>query len=117
LQTPTVIWVHGGIFLLAIEGAWSYAGQTEIHAAEPRVTETSAFEVDLAIEKLKFTNHQVLIKSLQNGLKQGLEKFIMSSINILFLFGIRRNCLRTGRCRSLYLFTRRAVKQIVVIIG
>jgi hypothetical protein len=37
--------------------------QTEIHTAEPLVTERSAFEVDLAIEKLKVTNHQVLIKS------------------------------------------------------
>jgi len=50
--------------------------QTEIHTAEPRVTETSAFEVDLAIENLKFTNHQVLIKSLQNVLKQGLENLL-----------------------------------------
>ena len=39
--------------------------QTEIYTAEPLVPETSAFEVDLAIEKLKITNHQVLIKSHQ----------------------------------------------------
>ena len=38
-------------------------------------------------------------------------------INLLFLFGIRRNCLRSGRSRSLYLSIRRAIKQIVVIIG
>jgi len=40
--------------------------QTEIHTAEPLVPETSAFEVDLDIEKLKVANHQVLIKSHQN---------------------------------------------------
>ena len=37
--------------------------QSEIHTAEPLVPEPSAFEVELAIEKLIFTNHQVLIKS------------------------------------------------------
>jgi hypothetical protein len=38
--------------------------QAEIHTAEPLVPEPSAFEVELAIEKV--TNHQVLIKSQQN---------------------------------------------------
>ena len=41
----------------------------------------------------------------------------MRSINLLRLFGIRKNCLRSGRSRSLYLSIRRAIKQIVVIIG
>ena len=40
--------------------------QTEIHTAEPLVPEPSAFEVEMAIEKLKNTNHQVLIISHQN---------------------------------------------------
>jgi len=40
--------------------------QTELHTAEPLVPELSAFEVELAIEKLKSHNHQVLIKSQQN---------------------------------------------------
>jgi hypothetical protein len=40
--------------------------QTEIHTAEPLVPEPSAFEIELAIEKFKVTNHQVLIKSQQN---------------------------------------------------
>ena len=39
---------------------------TEIHTAEPLVPEPSAFEVELAIEKLNVTNHQVLTKSQQN---------------------------------------------------
>ena len=42
---------------------------------------------------------------------------MIHTINLLFLFEIRRNCLRSGRSRSLYLSTRRATKQIVVIIG
>jgi hypothetical protein len=40
--------------------------QAEIHTAELLVPEPSALEVELAIEKLKVTNHQVLIKYLQN---------------------------------------------------
>ena len=40
--------------------------QTEIHTAEPLVPEPSAFEFEIAIEKLKKTNHHVLVKSQQN---------------------------------------------------
>jgi hypothetical protein len=40
--------------------------QTEIHTVEPLVFDPSAFEFELAIERLKSTNHQVLIKSQQN---------------------------------------------------
>ena len=40
--------------------------QAEIHTVEPLEPEPSAFEVELAIGKLKITNHQVLIKSKQN---------------------------------------------------
>ena len=82
--------------------------------AKPLVPELSAFGVEMAIEKLK--RHKVLIKSQQNWLRQGVEQFTMRSINLL-IFGIRRNCLRSGRGRSLYLSVRRVIKQIVVIIG
>jgi len=40
----------------------------------------------------------------------------MRSVNLLFLFTIRRNCPKTGSSRSLYLSIRRVIKQIVVII-
>jgi len=40
----------------------------------------------------------------------------MRSINLLFLFGIRRNCLRSGRSRSFYLFIRRTIQQNVVTV-
>ena len=40
--------------------------QTELHMAEPLVPEPSGFELELAIEKQKVTNHQVLIKCQQN---------------------------------------------------
>jgi len=41
----------------------------------------------------------------------------MRSIKLLFLFGIMRNCLRSGRSRLFYLSIKRVIKQIVVIIG
>jgi hypothetical protein len=66
--------------------------QTEIHTAEPLVPEPSALEVELAIEKLKSHKSPGLIKS-----QKGVEKFVMRSINLLFLFGIRMNCLRSVR--------------------
>jgi len=40
--------------------------QAELHTAEPPVSEPNTFEDELAIEKLKVTNHQVGIKSQQN---------------------------------------------------
>jgi len=43
--------------------------QTEIHTAESLVPELSASEAEMAIRKLN-TNHQLLIKSQQNLLKQ-----------------------------------------------
>jgi len=52
--------------LLNIHGINDVKQTEEIHTAEPLVPEPSAFEVELAIEKLKCTNHQVLIISQQN---------------------------------------------------
>ena len=40
--------------------------QAEIHTAEPLVPEPSAAEFELAIDKQKATNRQLLIKSRQN---------------------------------------------------
>jgi hypothetical protein len=40
--------------------------QAEMHTAEPLVPEQSAFQVELAIEKLKYTNHQASFKYQQN---------------------------------------------------
>jgi hypothetical protein len=43
-------------------------------------------------------------------------KFALRSINLLFLFGMKRNCLISGRSQLLYLFIRRVIKQTVVTI-
>ena len=63
--------------------------QTERHLAEPLVPEPRAFDVEMAIEKPNDTNHQVLIKSQQNRLKQGVEIIALKSVHLLILFGIK----------------------------
>jgi len=90
--------------------------QTEIHKAEPLVPETSGFEVELAIEKLKSHKSPGIDQIPSELIKAGVRQFAVRCINLLFLFGIRRNCLRSGRGQS-YLSIRRAIKLIVVIIG
>ena len=84
------------------------------HTAEPLMPEPSAFEVELATKKLK--SHKLPgIDQIPAELRQGAEQFAMRSINLLFLFGTRMNCLRSGRSQSLYLSIRRAIKWIVII--
>jgi len=80
--------------------------------SENRQSETSCISLVIYLQ-----NHQVLIKSQQDWLRQWVEQFDMRSINLLFLFGIRRNCRRSGRIWLSYLSIRRVIKQIVVIIG
>ena len=75
-------------------------GQAEIHTAEPLVPEPSASEIELAVDKLKVTNRQVLIKYRLNCLKRGVEQLAWRFINILLLFGRRRNCMKSGRSLS-----------------
>ena len=52
--------------ILQLNALLSLVLDKETHTAEPLVPEPSAVEVELAIEKLKTTNHQVLIKSQPN---------------------------------------------------
>jgi hypothetical protein len=85
------------------------------HTAEPLVTEPSAFQVEMAIEKLRRHKPPDIDESRQNLLKQGVEKFALKSINLLNLSGIRRNFLRGGRSRSLYLSIRRVIKPTIII--
>jgi hypothetical protein len=61
------------------------------------VPELSAFEVEMAIEKLiRQINHQVLIKSQQNRLKQGVEQFVLRSINLSIIVPIYKKDDKTG---------------------
>jgi hypothetical protein len=73
--------------------------QTEIHTAEKLVPEPSAFGVEIAIEMLKrhksTGNDQIPADLIKAG-----SRTILSQIHKL-LFGIRRNCLRSGQSQSL----------------
>jgi len=86
--------------------------QTEIHTTEPLVPESVAFVVELVIEKLKNHKSPGIYHIPAELIKAGGEQFAMRSIQLLFVFGIGRNCLRSGRSRSLYPPIRRAKKQI-----
>jgi hypothetical protein len=52
LQTPTARWRKYFSQLLNVQGV-NDVRQAEIHTVEPLVPEPSAFDVELAIEKLK----------------------------------------------------------------
>jgi hypothetical protein len=68
--------------------------QVEIHTAEPLIPDLSLFEVEIAIANLKR----------------------YKSPDSLILYGIRKNCLISGRSLLLYQFTTGAIKLTVVII-
>ena len=74
--------------------------QTEIHTAEPLVPEPSAFEIELAIEKLKSHKSPGVDQIPAELVKRRVGQFAVRSINLLFPFGIRRNCRKNGRSRS-----------------
>jgi hypothetical protein len=67
--------------------------QTEIHTAEPVVRELSPFEIEVAIEKVKRHKSQ--------GIDQIPVELIKADnlLNLLILFEIRKNCLRSERSR------------------
>jgi hypothetical protein len=90
--------------------------QKEIHTVDPLVPDLSPFAVETSIAKLKWYKlpgtDQILTKLTQ----EGSEHYVLGSINSLILFGIRKNCLSSGRSIRLYQCTSRAIKLIVVII-
>ena len=61
--------------------------------------ESSAFAVELAIEKLKSYKSQGTVQIPELLIKAGVEKFVMTSIHVLFIFRIRRHCLKSGSSR------------------
>ena len=71
--------------------------QTEIHTAEPIVPEPSAFEFEMAFEKLKRHKSPGIDHIPVEWLNQWVEQIALRSINLLILFGIRKNCLSSGR--------------------
>ena len=84
--------------------------QTEINTAEQLVPEPSSSEDELAIEMLRNLKSHGIDQIPAELFKAGVRQFSMRFIDLLFLLGIRRrNCLRSGRSRSLCLSIRRAI--------
>jgi len=84
---------------------------------KPLVPKPSTFEFEMAFEKLKRHKSPSIDLIPVEWLKKWVEQIVLRSINVLILFGVRKNCLRGERSRSFYLFIRRVIKQIVVITG
>jgi len=105
-----VRWSNHFSQLLSVHGV-NDVRQTEIHTAVPLVPEPSAFEAEMAIEKLK--RHKLpgtdqipaeLFKTKGRTIHSEIHKLINSIWNYL----------RSGRGRSMYLSTTRMKKQIAV---
>jgi hypothetical protein len=71
----------------------------------------------MAIEKLKRHKSPGTDQIPVEFIKAGRRTIRYESINLLILFGIRRNCLRSGRSQSFYLCIKMVIKEIVVIIA
>jgi hypothetical protein len=55
------------LLLSAVEYKWGNGvRQTQIHTAEPLMPELSAFVAEIAIEKLRVINLQLMVRYLQN---------------------------------------------------
>jgi len=73
------------------------------------------FEVHTAIGKLKKDKSSGTDQIPKDLIKTGCKNFALRSTKLLILYGIRRDCPRSRRSLSLYLFIR-VIKHIVVIV-
>ena len=80
--------------------------------AKTLVTEPSALEFEVAVEKLNRYispgTDQISVELITDTGRTNA----LRSINLLILFGFRRRCLRSGRSRSFYPSMRTVIKQI-----
>ena len=79
--------------------------------------EPSASEVEMPIEKLKGHKSPGADLIPAEIIKAGGRKIRSETHKLINSIRKRSNCLRSGRSRSLYLFIRMMIKQIVVIIA
>jgi hypothetical protein len=90
--------------------------QKEIHTAEPLAPQPSAFEVQNAFGKLKGHKSPRIDQIPEEFITAGVGQFVLRSKTLVILFGIKTNCLRSGRIPSFYLFTTIEVKTTLVIV-
>jgi len=84
--------------------------------SEPLVPQSSVFEVELAIENLRSHKLPGIDQIPETLIKVGGRKICYENHKIIFVFGIRRNCLRSRRSQSSYLSIKRAIQQTVITI-
>jgi hypothetical protein len=89
--------------------------QTEIHTAELFVSEPSAPDVEVAMGKLE-TYKSPGADQIPAELNQAGGETLRSKIHKLKLVWYKETCLTSGNSQSWYLFTKRAIKQTVIII-
>jgi hypothetical protein len=89
----------------------------QIHTAEPHVPEPSAFKPKLAIEKLKSHKSPGIDHIPAELIKVGCRAIRYEIHKLKFSIWNKEKLPESGRSRSLYLCIRRAIKQIVAIIG
>jgi hypothetical protein len=84
----------------------------EVHMAQPLVPGPSRLDVGLLLQSWKSINRQAVMKFWQNWFKQEAkyEYYCLRSTNSLILFGVRRNCLISGRSLLLQQFTKKGDK-------
>jgi len=75
-------------------------GQAEIHTAEPLVPESSASEVELAIDKPKSHKSPGIDQIPAELIKAGGRTICLEIHKFIISIGRRRNCLKSGRSRS-----------------
>ena len=78
------------------------AGQVEIPTAEPLIPEPSAFEVDLAIDKLKSHKSPGIDEIPAELIKAGSVTICLEIHKLLLLSGRMKNCLKRGVDHSTY---------------
>jgi hypothetical protein len=80
--------------------------QMDIHVAEPLVPEPSLVKVETATGKLKWYKSLGMDHILAELTKQEVKHYVLRYTNLLFLYGLRRNCHRRGRNLLLYQLIR-----------
>jgi hypothetical protein len=90
--------------------------QIEVHTAESLVPDPSRLEVEIAIAKLKKYKSPSSYQFQTELIKQGLKHYCPQSTNSLILFGIRENCLISGRSPLFYQFRKRVIELTVITI-
>jgi hypothetical protein len=102
--------------VLNIHGA-NDVRQTELHTAEPLVPEPSAFEVELAIEKLKRHKSPGIDQIPANLIKAGVRTIHYEIHKLIYIWNKEELPVEWKESITACISVRRTIKQIEIIIG